>query len=448
MQHFLKKICCTCDKSLIQIGDDWYELKLHAHCGEGKEISTFDEDKSKQIKTELAENIVLYDVDFHSSHISMEYKQSDPDRDHIIAMYSSKAEDTNEYQDGLEEERELEIAGGSNEVGFSSEYCNTEFKSKFQLEQHINLPHQNSNSNTGEAQNINSTNITCEICNNVLSNQEIFDKHMLRHKGQAQLKRTYKCSFCKTEFVSNYVLRLHVEELHQNEFKYFCEVCNRGFTAKSSLNTHKYTHIDGHQFKCTLCSKTFRYKRQLNNHMAVHAGLKEEKVQCTKCDKSFASQSSLNCHVKFAHDGVSYICKTCGKSYSSKGALVMHEHTHLETFPFICSVCGKGFYQRAHLKAHAATHSEDRTHACKECDKKFKTDCQLKSHYRVHTGKKLYKCRVENCDRDYAHSTDFKRHQFNVHGICEQEHVCHLCSRVFAENKSLKKHLENHSLIE
>ena len=68
----------------------------------------------------------------------------------------------------------------------------------------------------------------------------------------------------------------------------------------------------------------------------------------------------------------------------------------------------------------------------------------LSSTPQVHTGEKPYKCNIENCDRAYAHGTDLKRHRRSQHGIFTKTFECPICSKIFYENKFLKKHLNVH----
>lgn len=413
--------------------------------------------ESEIVKRELNKSIEHSDLSrelFSCGYCDSGFNEKFEMENHMKVVHRS-AGDINEYSKVNERRDALKTMTNSNESirnWFVCGYCDVEFEEKEEVERHMKITHQDSNIGTKKLRNVYS--ITCKICNNVLSGQKAFDSHMLRHTSQIprnpnpKPKRELECSFCHKKCESPYALRIHTEQTHENDLEHICESCGKRFTSKASLKQHRFIHAEENQFKCTLCPKTFRYKRFLNRHMVDHAGLrKTDKRPCSQCDKSFANQYTLECHVKFVHEGVSFPCKTCGKVYSRKGALMMHERIHSETCPFMCSVCGKGFYQRSSLEAHNISHSADRTYSCEICDKKFKTVYQLNNHNRTHTGEKLYKCRVENCTRDYAHTTDFKRHQFNAHGICEKEHICQICSKVFAENKSLKKHMESHNIV-
>lgn len=127
------------------------------------------------------------------------------------------------------------------------------------------------------------------------------------------------------------------------------------------------------------------------------------------------------------------------------GNLKTHNLIHTNTKRFICSYCGVSFRQLYHLSEHINAHTNSKPYQCKICNKRFNRHHILSAHQRVHTGEKPFVCDVEECTRAYAYEIDLKRHKFSVHGIYTKKHICPICSKVFSENKLLKKHLESHS---
>lgn len=47
---------------------------------------------------------------------------------------------------------------------------------------------------------------------------------------------------------------------HEGIFAYKCEHCGKGFSLRTTYNTHLFTHSDYRPYKCEICSYTFAHK--------------------------------------------------------------------------------------------------------------------------------------------------------------------------------------------
>lgn len=268
---------------------------------------------------------------------------------------------------------------------------------------------------------------------NVLIDRESDKKSLSEHK--------------KTIFSDSKALNKHKKVVDGNK-KYNCDYCKRSYASKSNWEMHiKSKHLDQYGATCDICNKQFRHKVYVTQHiMTVH--FKTEKLNCDVCNKLFANHKTLQNHKNNIHNyEKSFKCDVCNKQFAKLTFLNSHKRRHFEAFEFICNYCGRGFYSKHNLENHMNVHTGFRPYSCNECGKTFKQYGVLRTHLLTHKNIKPFKCKVEGCDRAYSHGTDLKRHRFSVHGLCEKEYICTICSKVYAENKSLKKHMESHNKL-
>ena len=134
-----------------------------------------------------------------------------------------------------------------------------------------------------------------------------------------------------------------------------CQICDKRYLSKGSLNQHMNSHNESNAFKCDVCLKVFSYKSKLKIHYRTHTG-----------EKPFA-------------------CKICNKKFTQKGQLVQHQATHSEVRSFKCSICPEGrFFKTKHqLTIHMVYHYKPKF-ACSQCDYKAYTTSDLKKHKKLH----------------------------------------------------------------
>lgn len=215
------------------------------------------------------------------------------------------------------------------------------------------------------------------------------------------------------------------------------DVCHRSSSDGPDSHTEKpperrkrkyfctfFDHRPTGELICDICNKI----TQTHEKMARHMSRKHGKELKTRLMRKKLKRVS---------------CNKCGKICPSQNRLDSHRCIHME-YRYLCIYCGREFKKKIQLQLHETTHTDERPFSCSICDKSFKTKARLCVHNRVHTGEKPYVCKFESCNRAYSHSIDLKRHIFSVHGIYTKKHPCPICSKVFSENKLLKRHLAKH----
>lgn len=102
-----------------------------------------------------------------------------------------------------------------------------------------------------------------------------------------------------------------------------CDLCEKLFSAKSSLINHMQSQHMEVKFNCSKCSRDFRSHYNLMFHVRYEHN---KKFMCNKCDASFHVQSYLNKHVQVQHEGKRYHCsfKACSSKFTFKTSAKYH----------------------------------------------------------------------------------------------------------------------------
>lgn len=454
--HFNQKNCTKCDISLIQIGDNWYELKLHvAERCKNREFQDHDKENVKIEPSELCQVTHFEPAD--GGYIDDRQNGSISPECNIPFEQIFECEEKGVKTEVETESLFLPAFGATDSIQYDS-LSGTDGNSK-------------------QNENISSSNcVTCKICKNSFADPSALDAH--------SNECLYTCDYCGNKYKHRRSIVQHMQKAHkpssstcERKKGYNCEVCNKTYESYYSFHYHRGTHKG--TVACSICKKGFQHESLLQAHMKTHSGNKRErkKFKCDICDKMLHKRCDLINHVEVAHEGKTYKCdvcnkglgseqslrnhikiiheketmfkcEICGKNFANGGNLKTHMHTHSVSRPFICSYCGKGFNQNNHLLEHMNTHTGAKPNVCNVCNKGFTRLAQLRAHTRVHTGEKPYKCQIGDCARAYAYIIDLKRHRYSVHGIYSKQHVCPICSKIYPENKLLRKHLESHSAMQ
>lgn len=169
-----------------------------------------------------------------------------------------------------------------------------------------------------------------------------------KSKGK-KCKRIRKCATCAKEYTNPSSYFYHVKHSHKRTKEHTCQICNREFGTKCSLNRHASVHTGECPFECNECGKKFRYNASLYIHKQTHIGHKD--YSCTQCDASFRWKTHLGRHVARHAKEKGHVCTTCGRGFSIRCDLQRHAKTH-EGRKITCDTCGTKFSQPRYLKVH------------------------------------------------------------------------------------------------
>lgn len=147
-----------------------------------------------------------------------------------------------------------------------------------------------------------------------------------------------------------------------------CSDCPEKFTRKSKLRKHlQEQHNDQRPFLCNVCGWSFAKQKQLSVHLATHR--LEKQYKCNQCDCSFNGKLNLTRHIKGAHRKPAKTTKS-KRIYKRSGKIRTH----------FCNQCECSFYTDCELMHHVRKHFEERLHACKMCNLKYDRRHALEKH--------------------------------------------------------------------
>ena len=96
----------------------------------------------------------------------------------------------------------------------------------------------------------------------------------------------------------------------------------------------------GSVWQCNKCTKVFSKKYNLDRHAVLHTG--NFRWYCEMCKKGFAQKEMYNVHMR-SNEGLKYRCEYCGESFTRQMKLKYHMSEHTGNYRLKCDFCGKGF---------------------------------------------------------------------------------------------------------
>lgn len=291
-----------------------------------------------------------------------------------------------------------EICGCSSELKrFNCDVCGAEFKSHKSLLNHEEI-HKNE------------TEVPCHICSKKFRSIRHVKMHVYHtHKRRNGKALTTKidpamCDICGKWFKFKCNALRH-REIHFDEKRFKCSVCNMKFRHSSSLKRHMTSHQEklDKMYVCEQCGRSFKLKQTLVQHHRVH--VKQSFLKCEYCFKEFRTYKGKKYHILKYHPEKannfgwkSYDCETCGKQMSSQTEHDEHQKTHDETRLYSCTVCSSRWETIAQMKAHLKSHSHiPFRYRCKVCNISFKAASKVRLHM-LKEGH-LKKCHAKGLDQ-------------------------------------------------
>lgn len=445
VKHFVRKCCNDCNKPLIQIGDNFYELHVSTNC-----IS---------IKNEPAESV-------HSEQIEVDGISTDQMETEQIVVKPDVNVKTEEVESPIEEEQingedvpsedDFEWPENVDDDGMDSDE-----DSIANIEMHIKPPEVKKEAHDDSDSDDEPTIFVCAYCHSDFARRNLVKIHVNRTHTSLE---GFTCRFCQKKSKTRDDLLSHVTENHEYEPDYHkykllsmddfvapkqeCHYCDRKFSKKLLLANHIQTqHLKSKKtpFSCQVCSKKFKSVNVVYSHWHTHS---DNPIKCNveKCGARYKKIMPFTKHLKFVHQikGVSSVdmekqklftivsekpttafkCNLCDREFSRSSALQLHNrnsHPAEKPTTFKCTrtSCGKLFLSESTLSEHLLEHrfkDNDPTverFQCETCDAEFCTMARLRIHITMtHDGRK-YLC--VKCGRDFKSSKGLNQHAKSCH---------------------------------
>lgn len=177
----------------------------------------------------------------------------------------------------------------------------------------------------------------CWICKKKFATEDILKSHKSKHE-----KQKYKCIKCSRVYSTKFTLKQHVRTVHEGKL-YECtfDKCKKRFKAYQSLKEHHLIHQNAFKYTCELCGRGFMKSDHFQDHLNRHSKVKP--FHCARCTKSFTRKNELKRHLQrtcIPDDAPKEQCSLCGKMLKNTDCLRNHRRqVHEEGTKKKCPYC-------------------------------------------------------------------------------------------------------------
>ena len=150
-------------------------------------------------------------------------------------------------------------------------------------------------------------------------------EHFPVNKGTG-IPKDQKQKFCELCGKIVQSLTYHIKNYHMDQ-NLTCQHCGKTYKSQLSLSHHIGNVHE--KVACSICGEMVSKKREWRHIQQKHTANENKKYKCKYCNKGFISSANLRDHIHTHTGEKPYICKFCGAAFASVGNHRMHERGHL-----------------------------------------------------------------------------------------------------------------------
>lgn len=281
------------------------------------------------------------------------------------------------------------------------------------------------------------TGFPCKQCGFVCPNMPSLLEHMDSHL-ELEEERKFKCDECGRGYRHAGSLANHKKTHDVGSFE--CDICGKENSNALALKSHLRSHTSQKKYSCAECGKAFRLATQLATHERVHLTRRVKEQSYRKVDMENDTHENIhdieNNHPHHLND------ESTSVGISTEDGLAEAQSETSEDAanrPFRCDLCDKSYIHHRSLTNHKKTHQVG-MFECTVCFKLFNNMAALYSHQRTH--KSRSGADPNSVGGSYtAPSLD----QFSPQSQDAPVNFCHLCQVLFPNDEEFQEHIQMHN---
>ncbi|XP_020493265.2 zinc finger protein 646 [Labrus bergylta] len=285
------------------------------------------------------------------------------------------------------------------------------------------------------------TEFPCKQCSLIFPNMPSLQEHVIVHLQQEEDRR-FKCDECGRGYRHAGSLANHKKTHEVGSFQ--CDICGKENSNALALKSHLRIHNSQKKYSCDECGKAFRLATQLATHERVHLARRVKEQSYRKVDTEYLSDETENDQPQAPTEYSNSVEDSAEiRPVEEKTEVVYHLQSETSddsaNRPFRCDLCDKSYLHHRSLTNHKKTHQVG-MFECTVCFKLFNNMAALYSHQRTH------KSRSGSDPGSVGGSyTGTPLNQFSPQSQDAPVNFCHLCQVLFPNDEEFQEHIQMHN---